>query len=621
MATLIAKDARIALGINTIARNIVYAILALRGLTRSITTLKDSVQIEQTLKGDEDSIDGTFNAKIDLTVLPEAVNKQGMNLLGYISNLTEATPESPPAIAPAIGLAEEMPDEPAKLTLERYLFWAGIVLACSTYPSQTYFKYTFNDRPTTGNPTLTLRFAIPFDYRKYLIRNNIIESIIQPFTHHITNPDQLPSSPWTIPPSPQFWRDPVADIAALTALTGQAPGTHCHVRAVNATYFFTANLPADADGDRYIAPDTQTDNEGWIKLGTGGDGGGGGGGPVYWDAIQKIQNKLTTFAPSTHGHPWSQITDKPTEFAPSAHEHAIAQVTGLSDALGQKADSNHTHTIEQISGLTASTARTRLEANAIYFINASTGSDSNDGKSAQTAFATFEKADAVTAQLDGNGYSVTLKCSGTFTNSKADFQRQYVGISKIIIDGDVDNPSNCTISITAGFCLRVIGKTPVEVKGIRFTSTGTSGIGIVCGEGTIAITGNCIFANLPTFHLYAERGKAEILQRSNYRIVGSTDANTPHNSMAHLVMSDGAKFDANGEPYTVNISGYINFSVGFVWFTRGGSAFFLQVSYSGGNITGKQFQIEAMCAVFNGTVPNFPGSISGTVNPRGYFGN
>ena len=54
-----------------------------------------------------------------------------------------------------------------------------------------------------------------------------------------------------------------------------------------------------------------------------------------------------------HGHAWSEITAKPTTFAPSAHAHPISDVTGLQATLDGKAASVHSHGIDQVTGLQA----------------------------------------------------------------------------------------------------------------------------------------------------------------------------------------------------------------------------------------------------------------------------
>lgn len=96
------------------------------------------------------------------------------------------------------------------------------------------------------------------------------------FDFHITDPDQL-LSPFTIPPSQQFWGDPVDDLTALSALTGQAVGNTRWVHSEEAFYSLLAELPVgeSLDGVIYVAGEADTV---W-RLGKGPKGDTGPTGP------------------------------------------------------------------------------------------------------------------------------------------------------------------------------------------------------------------------------------------------------------------------------------------------------------------------------------------------------
>jgi len=49
---------------------------------------------------------------------------------------------------------------------------------------------------------------------------------------------------------------------------------------------------------------------------------------------------------------WTEITSKPSTFAPSAHSHPISDVTNLQTTLDGKAAVSHTHTATDISNST-----------------------------------------------------------------------------------------------------------------------------------------------------------------------------------------------------------------------------------------------------------------------------
>lgn len=61
----------------------------------------------------------------------------------------------------------------------------------------------------------------------------------------------------------------------------------------------------------------------------------------------------------------SQILNKPTTFTPSAHTHPITQVIGLQDSLNNKSNIGHTHTFGQVIGLADTVSKLRDTSIAI----------------------------------------------------------------------------------------------------------------------------------------------------------------------------------------------------------------------------------------------------------------
>lgn len=72
-----------------------------------------------------------------------------------------------------------------------------------------------------------------------------------------------------------------------------------------------------------------------------------------------ITGKPSTFPPSSHTHPQSEITGLEAALAgkaASTHSHIIGDVTGLQSALDGKAASSHTHAQSDVTGLTSALA-------------------------------------------------------------------------------------------------------------------------------------------------------------------------------------------------------------------------------------------------------------------------
>lgn len=73
-----------------------------------------------------------------------------------------------------------------------------------------------------------------------------------------------------------------------------------------------------------------------------------GNGTSTWTAL----SYSVADASGTSSVDWSSVLNKPSTFAPSSHTHPTSEVTGLDTALSGKANSSHTHTLSQITDYT-----------------------------------------------------------------------------------------------------------------------------------------------------------------------------------------------------------------------------------------------------------------------------
>jgi hypothetical protein len=60
-----------------------------------------------------------------------------------------------------------------------------------------------------------------------------------------------------------------------------------------------------------------------------------------------IQNKPSSFPPSSHSHAYSEVTGKPSSFPPSSHSHAYSEVTGKPSSFPP---SSHSHAYSEVTG-------------------------------------------------------------------------------------------------------------------------------------------------------------------------------------------------------------------------------------------------------------------------------
>ncbi len=88
----------------------------------------------------------------------------------------------------------------------------------------------------------------------------------------------------------------------------------------------------------YELPTASADTKGGVKVGSG-------------LAINENGVLSATGGGTADSVDWANVQDKPSTFPPSSHTHAQSDITGLADALAGKAASSHTHAQSDVTGL------------------------------------------------------------------------------------------------------------------------------------------------------------------------------------------------------------------------------------------------------------------------------
>lgn len=209
-----------------------------------------------------------------------------------------------------------------------------------------------------------------------------------------------------------------------------------------------------------------------------------------------------------------------------------------------------------------------LAANRTYFVNASTGSDSNAGLTSGTAFATIQKAIDVAASLDLSIYSVTISVAdGTY----AQFQmKQLVGAGSVAIVGNTTTPANCVISAGANIAAHLPFPSSYSVNGFRLSGSSygflatngqltfgniefntTGGAQIYCAQfGMISATANYSIIASATRHIQAEVHAKVYIQSKTITLTG-----TPAFASAFCVASQLASVSINGNTFSGSATG------------------------------------------------------------------
>jgi hypothetical protein len=302
---------------------------------------------------------------------------------------------------------------------------------------------------------------------------------------------------------------------------------------------------------------------------------------------------------------------------------AEATIKGRSAGSGTGAPEDLTGAqVREITG-----NREVLTADRTYFVNASTGSDSNDGLSSGAPFLTIQKALDVVGGLDRSIYDVTIDATGSFSvtdgGSGALIAKFGPGSGSITLDGDTSGGGTANTDITqtnnGGFDRGIITVTnngtcrAFVVQNLELLAGGsTSAIRhLFSGTGGILEWGNVKFSGSTTqAHIRVDvTGYAECIATYEINSGGVNHYQITTGSTLRVVNITG--ITVTGTPnFTAEFAGCDNLSTVEV----NGS------SYSG-SATGKRYDVNHNSSInTNGGGANFfPGNAAGTTGSGGQY--
>ncbi len=306
------------------------------------------------------------------------------------------------------------------------------------------------------------------------------------------------------------------------------------------------------------------------------------------DDVDDLRDSVSSDAISI---PFLDLTDAPTSYSGFAGYHVA--VNADEDAL------EFVFTREVLTA-----ART-------YYVSTS-GSNSNDGLSAGSAWLTLQRAwDVITSTLDVGGQTITVSvAAGTYT-SRLTLDVPVTGGGFIVFQGNTATPSNVLISTTSTECISVstdLGANAVFIEGFKFVTT-TSGACIRHGGLGQLWYGSCDFgaaAAGTAVHIHCQALGALFVAYANYTISGSASAH-------FYAPTPGAEISASG--LTITLTGSPVFSGAFAYSAGG------YIEATGNTFTGatgasstRYFVGGALGAVNSGGggANYFPGNIAGS---------
>lgn len=246
-----------------------------------------------------------------------------------------------------------------------------------------------------------------------------------------------------------------------------------------------------------------------------------------------------------------------------------------------------------------------LSADRTYYVNASSGFDSNDGLGSGTAFATIQKAIDVIAALDTSIYAVTVQvAAGTYTTANA--LKRLVGAGSVVIEGDTSTPSNVHVDATGDAFTSEAPPGQWEVKGFKLTaSVNCLDTSAACGLSFRDIE----FGMAGSYHIAARAPGTFVLATGNYSISGA--------AAVHLSADGGGVINIFNRAVTV--SGTPNFSAAFAYCQSNSTIVAASATFTG-SATGSRYRVTRNGVILADSDGNkFPGDAAGADTTGGVY--
>ena len=253
-----------------------------------------------------------------------------------------------------------------------------------------------------------------------------------------------------------------------------------------------------------------------------------------------------------------------------------------------------------------------LTSNRTYYVNATTGADSNDGLTAGTAFLTVQAAVDACYKIDANGYTVTIQLAdGTYnTGPSLIVDRPVFGARELVIQGNSSNHSAVVLSAQYGNDTVKVSNPGVIVRlrNVRLDNANNNRL-VRCSSSALLYYEGIVFGPTTNTHITVDTG-ATISITGNYDIAG--------NASIHIYLNNGGKVSGGGA--TVTLTGVPAFTTAFIssW---GLSSYVVWGMTWNGSATGKRYSVGTLSQIntYGKGANHFPGDVAGTVTNGGYY--
>ncbi len=245
--------------------------------------------------------------------------------------------------------------------------------------------------------------------------------------------------------------------------------------------------------------------------------------------------------------------------------------------------------------------REQLTANRTYYVDASSGSDTNDGLTPGAALQTIQFAIDVVLSLDLGIHDVTIELA---PGSYAGFEMSgfVTGSGTIWLKGDETDPANCVLDNPSGPSVSLEKGARLDISGVHVTS-GNAGFQVLSG-GLITIVGPVSFGDTNRALFRGDGIYSEILVKGPIEVTADF--------RRFFEATRGAHCQMTGE--TVTFTGTPEIQNAFIQTKRMAMVNFTANTVTGA-VTGRKYQAyeNSLINLAGGGDASVPGDLAGEV--------
>lgn len=254
--------------------------------------------------------------------------------------------------------------------------------------------------------------------------------------------------------------------------------------------------------------------------------------------------------------------------------------------------------------------RTKLTNNLIYYVNSSTGNNTNDGLTPASPFLTIQHAvDVVVNTLDLSGWTVTINVANGAYNEDVSL-KSVVGEGTVSIIGNQTTPTS--VLVNGGFQCSGSSNANWEVRGFQIDATGSSyTASLEANNHATLVISDLELSSAPERHLYSW-GNGRIVVGGNYVVSGQADVHMDARSQGTIIADN----------YTITLNNTLTFSDAFVVAENLSLVQATNMTFVvTGTVSGARYNARnlGMIDTQSASPTYFPGSAGGVTNVGGQY--